>query len=240
MDLLYDIHCHIVPSVDDGSRSLEMSMELLAQERDAGVGTVICTPHFQPGMFEPEEAAVRDRFFALQEMAQKAWPDLTLYLGCEMHRHSDIIRTLKERPHGTLADSRYVLTEFSSRHGEDEIRRTLTELRRHGYVPVIAHAERYPAIQNNLDFLADLRALGCQVQINADSIIGIDGFGMKRLCKKMMDKDLVDYVASDAHRPKERPVRLGACAEYLRKKRGEAYMLRLLSDNPSRIVKGEK
>ena len=236
MNGLYDIHCHIVPEVDDGSRSLAMSLDLLRKEYADGVRTVVCTPHYRKEMFETPEEVVRDRFFALQKEAAEELPDLRLFLGCEVHRHSDIVDTVKSHESYTMAGSRYVLTEFSGRHPQEKLTRTLFKLRSAGYTPIIAHVERYPAVTEDLDFLAGLVDLGCQVQVNADAVLGKEGFAIKRFCKKLMDQDMIDYIATDCHDPRQRPPRLGEAYAYVAKKKGDAYARRIFIENPARIV----
>ena len=112
---LYDIHCHILPGVDDGARNMEESLWMLSKEYKEGVRHVILTPHFRYEMFEPHMNIVTRQFMQLRREAIKIGQgDLQLYLGCELHSSMDMVECLKKGRSLTLACSRYVLVEFSN------------------------------------------------------------------------------------------------------------------------------
>ena len=105
-----------------------------------------------------------------------------------------------------------------------------------GYDPIIAHAERYHALYNKFDVIEQLTDMGVYIQLNARSIMGKDGFGMKRFCKKMMKKDLLHFVGDDAHNMEDRKPAMGKCAEYIEKVMGEDYARKVLMDNPKNLI----
>ena len=157
-------------------------------------------------------------------------------MGCEFHANMEMVETLDRDFRPTLADSRYVLTEFSSSSTRAFIKERADALLTAGYYPIIAHIERYRALRKDFDFIADLIEMGCEMQVNADAVIGRNGLGAQRFCKKLMQEDMLHYVASDAHNLRGRASHMGECCEYLKKHMGRLYTSRIMRDNPSKIV----
>lgn len=237
--ILTDIHCHILPGVDDGAKNTKITAEMLRLNYKHGIRRIIVTPHYRRGMFEPPQELVQKQFLRTKKYAAGIGAQgVELYLGCECHRHADMVNMLNEKKLPTMAGSSFVLTEFSSVDPYSRIRTVLYELRAAGYTPIIAHAERYPVMMEYPDNLEDAIALGAMIQINADSLLGHHGYGTKRKCKKMMKRGQVDFIGSDAHDLKKRPSRLAECAAYVEKKWGRETAERIFETNPMQIMKG--
>ena len=186
---IYDIHCHIVPGVDDGATDIEETGKLLRMEYEQGVRTIIATPHFRFRMFETSAEKVKEQFKLVEKAAAEVASDLHVYLGCEFHTNMEMISMLRENKVMTMAGSRYVLTEFSHNSEENYIRERLSTLLSGGYKPIVAHIERYEATRTSMDFVEELVDMGVCMQINADSITGKDGFFTKRYCNRVMKQD---------------------------------------------------
>lgn len=231
---LYDIHCHILPGVDDGAKNMDIALALIEKEIEAGVETIILTPHFRKEMFEPD---MEDIWNAYDELLYETrYKNIRLYLGCEFHANMEMVETLDNDLRPTLADSRYVLTEFAHNSTRAFMKERADALLMSGYRPIIAHIERYRATRKDFDLIEDLIEIGCEVQVNADAIIGRDGLGAQRFCKKLMQEDMLHYVGSDTHNLRGRAPHLGECCEYLKKHMGRLYTSRIMRDNPSKIV----
>lgn len=231
---LYDIHCHILPGVDDGAKNMDIALALIEKEIEAGVETIILTPHFRKEMFEPD---MEDIWNAYDELLYETrYKNIRLYLGCEFHANMEMVETLDNDLRPTLADSRYVLTEFAHNSTRAFMKERADALLMSGYHPIIAHIERYRATRKDFDLIEDLIEMGCEVQVNADAIIGRDGLGAQRFCKKLMQEDMLHYVGSDTHNLRGRAPHLGECCEYLKKHMGRLYTSRIMRDNPSKIV----
>ena len=238
MDNIYDIHCHILPEVDDGSRSMDESIQMLKKQYKDGVRTIILTPHYRKHMFETPEEKIVQKFGSLQQVAaRKVSKDLRLFLGCELHTSMDMSELFEIRKHLTLAGSSFVLTEFSNSDSEEYIKERCYQMLSNGYQPILAHIERYEATYKDLDFVDELRQMGAAVQVNAESIIGKSGHGVKKYCKRLMKENLLDFVGSDSHRSDQRIPRMGECAAYMQKKMGTTYTRHILEENPSEILK---
>lgn len=236
MEGIFDIHCHILPGVDDGSRSMKETLEMLNMEYEDGVRTIIFTPHYRREMFETDMEWIASAFRDTQKEAARMFPDLELYLGCEYHVNMEMVSMLKSGERPAMANGRYVLAEFSGNTDFYYMRERVHELRRNRFYPIIAHAERYACLRKkieNIDYLVDS---GAYIQINAGSIIGEAGFSCKQFCKKLMRMDLIHFVGSDAHGTEHRKPNLGKCASYLKKKMGEEYARMLLETNPRKII----
>ena len=231
---LYDIHCHILPGVDDGAKNMDIALALIEKEIEAGVETIILTPHFRKEMFVPD---MEDIWNAYDELLYETrYKNIHLYLGCEFHANMEMVETLDNDLRPTLADSRYVLTEFAHNSTRAFMKERADALLMSGYRPIIAHIERYRATRKDFDLIEDLIEMGCEVQVNADAIIGRDGLGAQRFCKKLMQEDMLHYVGSDTHNLRGRAPHLGECCEYLKKHMGRLYTSRIMRDNPSKIV----
>ena len=236
MEEMYDIHCHILPGVDDGAGHIGLSLEMLKAEKDSGVRTIILTPHYRRRMFEPSVDLIRENFETLQKEA--AGLGLDLYLGCEYHANMDMVENLQEGRRPTLAGSRFVLSEFKEDSPAEFIRERTMALLNAGYTPVIAHFERYKALRSSTDLVEELYERGCRMQMNADCITGRDGFFMARFAKKMAQYDLISYVASDCHDMGRRAPHLAEAAKVLEKWGGVRYAEHILCDNPREIIEG--
>lgn len=228
-----DIHCHILPNVDDGPKVFSLALRMLKKEYEDGVRRVILTPHYRRGMFETKESVIEAQFERFREEAETVC-DVKLALGCEFHANMDMVDRLLAKKRPTLAGSDYVLAEFSGDSTFTYIKERCASLMDAGFHPVIAHAERYRTLRE-LDHLEEIVEMGAYIQMNAQSIIGDDGFFTARFCHKAIDAQLVHIVASDAHDMKKRPPCMKECAEVLVKKHGSYVARDLLEYYPGEI-----
>ena len=232
----FDMHCHIIPKVDDGSELLEESLALLDTEVRAGVTDIILTPHFRLEMFEADRDYVEAQYELLKSAAAEIFPDLHLYLGCEYHSNHDMHEMLRADPRYRMIGTDYVLLEFSQAHNGSYIREQTYSLVSRGFRPIIAHCERYRPISANIKLAEELVDMGAELQVNADSVIGRDGWGIKRFCRKLMKLGLLSYIGSDAHNMTDRRCHMGECIAYVEKKMGSEYADLIMRRNPQNIV----
>ena len=233
---LINVHTHILPGVDDGADDLEEALKMLELEYQDGVRTIFATPHYRKGMFECFGNQITKQYELVKKEASKRWKDLQIILGCEFHANMDMVNLLYENSQFAIVNSRCVLTEFSELSELSFIQERCYTLLSSGYDPIIAHAERYHALYNKFDVIEQLTDMGVYIQLNARRIMGKDGFGMKRFCKKMMKKDLLHFVGDDAHNMEDRKPAMGKCAEYIEKVMGADYAKKVLMDNPKNLI----
>lgn len=230
--MLIDIHCHILPMVDDGAESVEEAIAILHEAHKQGVTHMIVTPHYRREMFEPTMKRVLFAYRGLREIARDL--GIRLGLGCEYYRNENMIADLDNKKRPTMLGSKYVLTEFSTNDSFATIRNYIYELTTHGYKPIIAHVERYFCCQK-LEKVLELRELGAYIQVNAESVIGADGKQQKKFCRQLMKEDAVDFIASDTHNMSSRKMQMRKCVGYVLKRMGREYTKKIFIENPKKI-----
>ena len=196
---MIDIHTHVIPNVDDGSPDLETSLAMIRHEIDIGVTEIICTPHHIYHRYEKTVEEITKQFLLLKEAVEKENLPIKLYLGqeiCYSHRE-DQIKMLKEGKLLTLNNTNRILLEFSFTREPEDLLDVLYNFSIHGYEVIIAHIERYEWM--TYDKVLSIRNEGAKIQINSNSYLGLTSWKEKRFVKKLLKKDLVDYVASDTH-----------------------------------------
>lgn len=227
-----DMHCHIVPYVDDGANDNDEAIKMLKMEYAEGVRTIIATPHFRKKMFETPREEIIKQFLKIQEAAKKIGIDM--YLGCELHSNMDLVSLLREKKVSSMAGSRYVLLEFSGSAESKYIRERTYSLISSGYKPILAHIERIENLRKNLDLVEELINMGAKMQVNAESITG--DFSTRRFCKKLMKNDLLHFVGTDCHGSSYRVPKMKDAYNYVAKKFGEDYADEIFIENPKRII----
>lgn len=230
---MIDIHSHILYGVDDGAKDIQESIAMLKDAKEQGVDTIIATPHYRHGMFAYPNELIEKNFARLKHEAEKL--SVELYLGTEQHVNSMTMEYIESGRCHTLADSAYVLMEYKYEVEFPYIKESVQEVLRHGYIPIVAHIERYRCMEK-LEYVEFLREIGAMIQVNADAIIGKDGFRAKGYTKKLLKNRLVDFVGSDSHGIKQRNSHMGKCQEYLYKKYDSRYVDKILEKNAREIL----
>lgn len=233
---IVDMHCHILPGVDDGAADLTMSKKILQMEYEQGVRRIIFTPHYRERYFETDRMTLIKQYYQVKSLIKKMGLKIHIHLGCECHCHEQLGEHLQNGFCLTMAKGNYVLVEFSSSDNYAKIRKYVYDMVNLGYKPVIAHIERYPCMVECPESVFSLRTLGAFIQVNADSILGLDGKSIKKFCLRMMKDDLVDFVGSDVHNCTTRKTNIGKCASYVERKMGKAYAKRIFYENPMMII----
>lgn len=236
MKNLWDMHCHVVPHVDDGSHSMKTSLEMLKKDCSEGITNIIVTPHYRRGMFETNRDTVKHNFLVMYQKAVETMPDLKLYLGCEFHADPLMVQMMIQDERYRMNGTRYVLVEFSESDSEKYIKETCANVINAGLYPIIAHVERYTVMRKDRKLIEELRANGVMIQVNADSVLGIDGFFYKWFCRGLLQRDEVDFIGSDSHDMKNRISNQKACAVFVRRKYGKEQFRRIFRINPSNVI----
>ncbi len=206
-----DIHSHILPGVDDGARSLEQSLAMLEAARAAGVTQIVCTPHCREPYFDFD--AMWDAFHLLEQHAG----DIKLQMGFEVNHSKlmDLGIEWADRLH--FDGSNEFLLELSTHADEydfEEYENTIYDLQCRGYQVIIAHPERYRAIQKDIGVAERLMDLGCKLQASADFIAGGRFGHEKKPAIRMFDENMYSFIASDAHTPEHYRLLAKARAKY--------------------------
>ncbi len=236
MENCIDIHSHILPGVDDGADCLKTSLQMLKIAAQNQITQIILTPHNKPAHRNVSPRRIVERMKELQDKLDENGIDIVLHAGNELYYRDGLAQELDQGEAMTLAGSHYVLVEFSPNAEYDYIRNGIYSLQMHGYRPVLAHVERYRTICAKRDRIEDLAKMGCLMQVNAGSIAGRFGFGMRQLTGKLLKKGMVHFVATDAHDMDRRSPKIADCAAQIAGKYNDEYAKELLHDNPLRIL----
>ena len=239
MNGLIDIHSHVLPGVDDGARDTETAIEMLRIMYDEGITEAILTPHYHRGHMQKDIATVKSRF---DELTYRAREDgiasrIKLHLGCELYYYPSAVEWLEEGRVSSMAGSDYVLLEFGYTMDKRTIIEGVSNVVRAGYIPIIAHVERYEGLGFKPANVRELVEYGAYIQVNSESVGR--GFGAKRFVSKLLREDLVHFVATDAHDTGSRRPRLASAAKYIRKHFGEETCRRIFTDNPVRVCNNQ-
>lgn len=195
---MIDCHAHLLPNIDDGSKSIEDSIKVLRQMAAGGIKSVICTSHYMKSHFQYKYEDYTARFRELEEEIKTQNIPIKIYTGAEVFLTPGISKDIKEQKL-TLADSSYVLVETDLNGFPHDFYKNIYDLIKFGYKPVLAHGERYVSIMMKTHSIKELIKRGIYVQINSASLIGGYGEKVKHTAWKMMNKGWVHLLGSDEH-----------------------------------------
>lgn len=238
-----DIHGHYAWGVDDGIETKEDAIEALQTARDEHIIAIAATPHVIPGRHEKKDIEhIRSRIEELKEEGKKQ--HIEVREGCELFLNQDTIEALDEGIFIPIEDTRYLLCEFDVRkelsEDEREVEDLLYEIEIRGYVPVIAHVERYFKGKIDLNRVREWKDSGYVIQINSSSLLGFHGKTCQKNAYALIDNGLADVIASDTHRSQgHRVPNLDRVSQHLSGRYDYETVRTLLSGNPLHIIADE-
>ncbi len=233
-----DIHIHALFGADDGARNEQVMRDMIDASYADGVRLMCMTPHFHPGYFGENTAAVAEAYGRAETYVREKYPELMIYLGNELRYDVGCLSWLRDNKCAMMGKNGHILVDFSENEAESRIESGLYELQNAGYTPILAHAERYRnlAIKKTL---FDLRENGVLIQMDTQAILGDFGFTERRRAGAILDRRLADFVGSDAHDLIKRKPGLSAAYERVEKKYGKEYAYALFWGNARRLF-GER
>jgi protein-tyrosine phosphatase len=233
--MLVDIHCHILPGLDDGADTMETSIQMAEMAIADGVTHVVGTPHANSHYnFDPE--LIRQR---RDELQAAVGDRLTLATGCDFHLNFENLQDLQTNlTKYTINQKNYLLVEFADFAIPPSMDATMHQLQLLGLSPIITHPERNALLRVKPERLYGWLHQGAYVQITAQSILGRFGTAAKARAEEWLDADRVHFVASDAHNLKGRPLQLRAAYDAVAERRGEEIAQALFHDNPLAAFEG--
>lgn len=196
---MIDIHCHLLPAVDDGPGTVEQAIEMAKRATQEGVTAIVVTPHAFHPQFETDDLNVQQAVDSLQQVLKTEGIELDLYPGQEIRVFGDLIQALEDGSALSLGGSRYVLVEFPSDTVPAYAEQLFFGLQAEGYTPVIAHPERNKEFATNPKRLMDFISSGALSQVTTSSLTGEFGQNVKELAFVFLRNGLSQLVASDAH-----------------------------------------
>ena len=235
---MIDLHCHILPGVDDGAGSMADAVRMAHLAALSGVQTIVATPHCNlPGRkenFAGEELSERVR--QLNRAVREQGIPVKILPGCEVFCTDELAKLLHRRKLQSLADSKYLLMEFYFDESPEFMDRCFRSAVEAGYVPVVAHPERYEAVYRDAQLVPRWFREGYVIQLNKGSILGRLGAHAETVADWLLRQGFAHAVASDAHSPQHRTPHMDEVAAHLEALCGQRYTHILLQGNPERII----
>ena len=196
---MIDIHCHLLPGIDDGAPSLATALEMAGIAAEDGIQTIFCTPHIYPGLYENSGPDIRRRVEQLQLILNDKGIALTLSYGADVHLVPEVHDGLRTGRIPTLGGGRYLLLEPSHHVRPPRFKESVFELIGAGYVPVITHPERLTWAEQHFSDFSELSRSGAWMQITGGALIGRFGPRVRRLAERFVGDGWADVLASDGH-----------------------------------------
>lgn len=232
---MIDIHCHPLPGIDDGARSLEIAIGMCQLAAADGVTHLVATPHNNYSYtFDPDLNRQ-----VLAELQKEIGDQPKLLLGCDFHLSYDNIQVCVQNfKDFTINRTNYLLVELPDQFIPDHLSRVYYEIQVAGIKPIITHPERNPLLQQKPDLLEHWVSIGCLVQVTAQSYTGGFGSRPRRYAEHLLETGSIHFFASDAHDIKRRPPLLSRCYRKVEKEKGKEIADLLLQHNPEAVING--
>jgi protein-tyrosine phosphatase len=233
---MVDIHSHILPGIDDGSKSWEMTAEMCRMAAQDGITHMVATPHSNDVYTYNRERYTE----MLGQLHDAGDGKLTFSLGCDFHFSYDNIQDALNHPRRyTIGDSQYLLIEFSDYGIPPSIKQDVFAISSCGMVPIITHPERNQPLLKRPEGVLQLVEQGCLVQVTANAITGAWGPKSKKMAEWLLKREAVHVIASDAHDPVHRRPIMSEARDAVAELVGPEIAEALVTRNPEAIVDGK-
>jgi len=236
---MVDIHCHILPDVDDGAESLSDALEMAYMAASCGVSDLVATSHIRGSEEALEEIPILHRqYLSLKEAIGREHIPLQLHFGAEILCTGETAALARQGRLPTIGDTNYVLCEFFFDAPFSHMDEILEAISQAGYRPIVAHPERYDAIWEDRRRIVKWFQSGFVIQVNKGSLTGAFGRRVQDTALWMLETGLLHLIASDAHSPIRRTTDLSRLESWLLSRHSPDYVRLLLEENPGRVIRG--
>lgn len=239
---MIDFHSHIIPGIDDGSRNIDETMQLLEEASKIGFDGVVLTSHYIENFFESDEKQRSDIMQNIQEALKRNNKNIKLYIGNENYLSNNLINLIKGKKASSINNSRYVLFEMPLTIEKEPMNLTdvIYNLQGNKFVPVLAHPERYTFVKKNPKIVYDLVDMGVLMQSNYGSILGQYGKRTEVVAKILLKNNLVHFLGSDVHRANSVYKRIPEALYKIEKMVGEEKLSELTTINPQLAINNKE
>lgn len=231
-----DLHCHILPGLDDGARDFAEALEMARRAAADGIETVACTPHVHAGLYDNTGPGIAAAVERLQAALDDAAIGLRLHVGADVHLAPDLVSGLAAGQVPTLAGSRYFLLEPPHHVAPPRLDEKVFELLAAGFVPILTHPERLLWIEAHYAMIRRLVAAGAWLQVTGGSLTGRFGRRARYWSERLMEDGMVHLLATDAHDAERRPPVLSVARAAAARRLGEAEAERLVVTRPQAVL----
>jgi protein-tyrosine phosphatase len=229
-----DIHCHILPEVDDGPRSWDIAEQMCRMAAQDGTAHIVATPHANDHYHYDRNYLSR----LLRDLQRRIGNTVELSLGCDFHLSFENMQNALQAPQQyCIGDSRYLLIEFSNFSIPQQIDDWIDQMLERGTVPIITHPERNPLLQQNQDRVLQWVNLGCGVQVTASALTGSWGTRAQQAAQWLFKRKAVHILASDGHDAVRRPPVLSEASRTVANEFGADTAQALLERNPAAVIR---
>lgn len=237
---MIDIHCHVLPGIDDGPETMDEALDMCRMAASDGIKTIVATPHFNPGVYEPVSAKVFGLIAELETRAKEKGIDIRILPGADIAVTPELPGHFKKEEYLTInKNGRYFLAEFPPASVPPKWDAFLLSLLSSGMVPVITHPERNSWFMEHPDALYSIVSKGVMVQITAMSITGGFGEQVQEYSISLLQNNLVHVIATDAHSAAWRPPLLSEAVKMASDMIGEDKAKALVTTIPASIIEGK-
>lgn len=233
---MIDLHCHLLPGIDDGAPDLATSLEMARIAVADGITTIACTPHIYPGLYENTAAGIRAAIQALQAELDQAGIALRLVEGADIHLTPDLLVGLRADLLPTLNRTRYLLLEPPHHVAPPRFEEQVFNLLANGYVPLITHPERLTWIEDNYPIFLRLAKAGAWLQVTAGALTGRFGKRPRYWSQRLIDEGPVHIIASDAHSVHRRPPLMAEAQVAAARQVGQVEAWAMVRDRPQGVI----
>lgn len=237
---MIDLHCHILPGVDDGSKTLEESLEMARIAESEGIKKIINTSHYHPDFEYIMGSALLDEVDKFNKTLKENNIDIEVFIGNELYYSDNLLEYIQKKEFFTLNNSRYLLIEFSPTNFPKHIGDIVYELKIRGYVPILAHVERYRAVHEDINLIKNAIEEGALIQINASSITGKGPKEFEKTCNDLIKRNMVHFVGTDAHSSTRRRPLIKEAYNIVCSKYGESLANELFELNAQKVLNDEE
>lgn len=233
---MIDLHCHLLPGIDDGAPDVETSLEMARIAVEDGIEMIACTPHIYPGLYENNGPDILRRVDELQVILNDAGIPLKLTSGCDAHLTPTMVAELKSGHIPTLAKSRYFLFEPPHHVAPPRLEESVFATIAAGYMPIVTHPERLSWIESHYETMKTLARSGAWMQLTAGSITGRFGKRPQYWSERMLDEGLVHIIATDAHNLRNRKPLMAEATRLVAERLGDGAARDMVLTRPRMVL----
>ena len=237
---MIDFHTHILPNIDDGSRSIEETFNLIKEAKNVGFEAIISTSHYIEEYYETNAPEREVWINAIYENLQAKNIDINLYLGNEIYLSENIIKLLEEGKASTINDTSYVLFEMPLNAEPMNLYDVIYEMMQYKLVPILAHPQRYSFVQKEPELIYDLIEKGVLMQANFGSILGIYGEKAQMIVRKFFESNMIHFLGTDVHRQNSIYPKVPEALVEITKIIGDEKVKELTKINPRLVLHNKK